>query len=62
MTAEDPEARLARLEEQLRRPEDREAIGGLVARYGFVVDNRDIDRLAACITEQLPPPVVGATP
>ena len=33
------------LERRLRRLEDREEIGELVARYGLVMDNRDVDAI-----------------
>jgi ketosteroid isomerase-like protein len=38
-------------EARLRRLEDREEIKELVARYGFVVDNRDMAGIADCFTE-----------
>jgi ketosteroid isomerase-like protein len=39
------------LETRIRRLEDREAIRELVGRYGFVIDNRDIDGLAELFCE-----------
>ncbi len=36
------------LEARIRRLEDREQIKELVARYGFVVDNRDMEGIADC--------------
>lgn len=38
------------IEQRLRRLEDREAIRELIARYGFAVDDRDVDGIAACFT------------
>ncbi len=40
----------ATLAERVRRLEDREAIRELIARYGYVVDGRDIDTLADLFT------------
>ena len=37
-------------EQRLRRIEDREAIRELIARYGFAVDNRDVEGIADCFT------------
>lgn len=39
-----------RLEERIRRIEDREQIRDLVSRYGYVVDGRDIEALADLFT------------
>ena len=39
------------LETRIRRLEDREAIRELVGRYGYVIDNRDIDGLAELFCE-----------
>lgn len=39
------------LEARIRRLEDRESIRGLVALYGAHVDNRDIERLGDCFTQ-----------
>lgn len=39
------------LEERIRRLEDREQIRTLVQRYGFVIDDRDLDGIGACFTE-----------
>jgi ketosteroid isomerase-like protein len=39
------------IERRLRMLEDREAIRNLVARYGFVIDDRDMDGVADCFTE-----------
>jgi uncharacterized protein (TIGR02246 family) len=38
-------------ERRLQMLEDREAIRNLVARYGFVIDDRDMDGVADCFTE-----------
>lgn len=38
------------IERRIKRLEDREAIRTLVARYGLVVDNRDMDTLATMFT------------
>ncbi len=35
---------------RLRRLEDRDAIRDLVGRYGYAIDNRDIDSLGDCFT------------
>lgn len=42
---------LALLEARIRRLEDREAIRALVGRYGLVIDDRDIEGIADCFTE-----------
>lgn len=39
------------LETRIRRLEDREAIRELVGRYGFVIDNRDVDGLTELFCE-----------
>lgn len=42
---------MSSIEERLRALEDRVAIEQLVARYGFVIDDRDMDAIADCFTE-----------
>lgn len=39
------------LERRIQMLEDRAEIQNLVARYGFVIDDREMDRVAACFTE-----------
>lgn len=37
---------------RIRRLEDRESIRQLVARYGVVIDNRDVEGIGACFTRE----------